>query len=492
MLRRSAALLLLALCAVTVLASGSVQAAQTSGPTAVSVQTGSFAAVVKWRVEESARVVVEVGLDDRYGIWSPQTVVRQAAVDRTTISGLEPATTYRFRLVARFRNGLQSEDRGTFRTDPWPSSLVATANPAEGATSDPGSLTPFIGGPKLPPGVKPPGGSSGAPLPPVPPAGASAPLRVNGVAFFPRMVWRQCPTYVPTSMGAGINVFLGVSCVNPDDQFKYLGGRAPSTTDASKPGLSGAAHLGWHLPDEADVAIGGADKLPKPKADGRVTFLTLTDKFSVNAAAGPHGKDIYPGLFETADVIGFDTYPVEVRCSLEQIDNVYWMQREIVALAKGKPTFQWIEAGPMEHCRANQDPTPAVVRAETWLAIAGGARGIGYFPDYWAEDIRNEVRRVNREIAALAPALLAPVVNATWSPSSPVRVSARRHNGALYVIAANTSTSPASASFTVPGLSGRKLHVFADGRVVTPRGNLVIDKLPGLGTTVYIARPAGW
>jgi hypothetical protein len=168
------------------------------------------------------------------------------------------------------------------------------------------------------------------------------------------------------------------------------------------------------------------------------------------------------------------------------------MQREIVQLARGKPTFQWIEAGPMEHCRANEDPTPAVVRAETWLAIAGGARGIGYFPDYWAEDIRNEVRRVNREIAALAPALLAPVVNATWSPQSPVRVSARKYNGALYVIAANTSTAPANASFTVPGLSGRKLHVFGDGRVLTPMGNLVVDKLPGLGTAVYIARPAGW
>jgi hypothetical protein len=306
------------------------------------------------------------------------------------------------------------------------------------------------------------------------------------------MVWRQCPTYLPTSMAAGINLFLGVSCVGPDQQFAKIAGRAPSTTDASMPGLDGPVHLGWHLPDEADVSIGGADKLPKPKANGRVTFLTLTDKFSVNAAPGPHGKDIYPGLFAAADVIGFDTYPVEVRCSLAQIDNVYWMQREIAQLAQGKPTFQWIEAGPMEHCRSNQDPTPAVVAVESWLAIAGGARGIGYFPDYWAEDIRNGVRQVNRDIAALAPALLAPVVNVTFSPQSPVRVSARSYNGALYIIAANTSTSPTTATFTVPGLSGRKLRVFADGRTVTPMGNLVIDKLPGLGTAVYVASPPGF
>jgi hypothetical protein len=488
MLRRSAALLLLALGFVAVLASSGVQAARAPVPSIVGVQTTPFSAIVKWKVEESARVVVEVGMDDRYGIWSPTSVARDAVTDRTTIAGLEPATTYRFRVVARWQNGTRSEDRGTFRTDPWPSAIAATANPAEGVSSNTGSLAPFILNPALPPKVQPGGGSNpNSPTStPVPPAGSSAPLRVNGVAFFPRMVWRQCPTYFPTSIGAGINVFLG------DTQFNALAGRAASTTDAKTPGLSGPAHLGWHFPDEADVSVGSADKLPNPHAAGRVTFLTLTDKFSVNAAAGPHGKDIYPGLFALADVIGFDTYPVEVRCSLAQIDNVYWMQRELVQLTKGKPTFQWIEAGPMEHCRSNQDPTPAVVRAESWLSIAGGARGIGYFPDYWAEDIRNEIRIVNREIAALGPALLGPVVNATWSAQNPVRVGVRKYNGALYIIAANSSTSPATASFTVPGLSGRKLRVFSDGRTVTPLGDMVVDKLPGLGTAVYIAAPAGW
>jgi hypothetical protein len=494
MLRRSAALASLALCAVAVLASGGVNAARTPVPAVVGVQTGSFSAVVKWHVPESARVVVEIGSDERYGIWTPTIYARDALTDRTTVTGLEPATTYRFRVLARFRNGMRAEDRGSFRTDPWPAALAATVNPTPSDNSSSGGLAPFMLDPALPPKVLPNGGS-GTPSPvpvPIAPAGSSAPLRVNGNAIFPRMVWRQCPTYYPESIGAGINVFLGVSCTGPEDQFARLAGRGAATTEASTPGVSGPAHLGWHLPDEADVAIGGADQLPSPKAAGRVTFLTLTDKFSVNAAAGPHGKNIYPGLFDAADVIGFDTYPIEVRCSVGQIDNVFWMQRELVQLAKGKPTFQWIEAGPMEHCRENEDPTPTTVRAETWLAIAGGARGIGYFPDYWVGEIRNEVRRVNREIAALAPALLAPVINATFSVEKPVRVGVRKYNGALYIVAVNTSTSPTTATFTVPGLAGRKLQVFADGRVVRPLGNLVVDKLPGLGTAVYVAPPAGW
>jgi glycosyl hydrolase family 42 (putative beta-galactosidase) len=498
MLRRSAALSLLALSAFGALASSGANATRTPVPDVVSVETYPFSAVVKWRVPDAARVVLEVGVDDRYGLWSPTTSARGELTSRTTLAGLEPATSYKFRVVARWRSGMTAETRGAFRTDPWPGSTAATAVPtaAQAGGSD-GGGSPFILPPtQPPPGVTPtqpttPPGSS--PLPPgTPTVESSAPMRVNGVAVFPRMVWRQCPTYYPTSLGAGINLFLGVACSNPAEQFNRLAGKAMSTVDASTPGVSGPGLVGWHLPDEADMTVRVPANLARPQGEGRVTFLTVTDHFSQRAAPHQSGRAIYNEFFARADVIGFDTYPVEGRCDLTQIDNVYWMQREIVSLARGKPTFQWIEAGPMEHCRQNQDPTPAVVRAETWLAIAGGAKGIGYFPDWWEETIRNEVRLTNREILALAPALLSPAAKATWSVEGSVRVAARRYNGATYVIAVNTSTSEATASFSVPGLGGRPLRVFRDGRIVRPLGDLVADKLPGLGVAVYVAAPGGW
>jgi hypothetical protein len=496
MRRRTVALALLApALAAGLAATAGANATRSPVPDVVGVQTGAFSAVVKWQVPEAGRVVVEVGPDERYGIWSTTSAARGPLAGKSTLTGLEPATSYRFRVTARWRNGMRTEAKGSFRTDPWPTSIAASATPtaADSTSAGSGSQSPFVLPPALPPGVVPGSTSGSNSIPPgTPHVESTAPLRVNGAAVFPRMVWRQCPTYYGTSIAAGINLFLGVSCTNEEEQLSKLAGRAISTVDAARPGVSGPGVVGWHLPDEADVAIGGADKLPSPRENGRVTFLTLTDKFSQHAAAGPHGKDIYPGLFDTADVIGFDTYPLEVRCSVEQIDNVYWMQRELISLTHGKPTFQWIEAGPMEHCRSNEDPTPAVVRAETWLAIAGGAKGIGYFPDYWEEDIRNEVRLVNRDILALAPALLSPVAKANWSIESPVRVAARRYNGATYVVAVNTSTAPVSTSFTVPGLGGRKLRVFRDGRIVTPLGDLVVDKLPGLGVAVYVAPPPGW
>jgi hypothetical protein len=494
MRRRLFLLLVIGFPALAALATTGANASRSPNPEVVSVQPGAFSALVRWRVSEQARVILEVGIDDRYGIWSPTSPAKADEIGKTTLTGLEPATTYRFRVTARLQTGSRTEDRGTFRTDPWPTAIAASAAPTPADSTSGGSTNPFILPPAAPPGGTapgPPAGSSGLP-PGTPKVESTAPLRVNGAAIFPRMVWRQCPTYYPASLGAGINTFLGVSCDAPEEQFTRLAGRALSTVDSATPGVSGPGVVGWHLPDEADVSVGDITKISRPKADGRVTFLTLTDKFSAGAAAGPHGKAIYPDFFASADVIGFDTYPLEVRCSIEQIDNVYWMQRELISLTGGKPTFQWIEAGPMEHCTWNQDPTPAVVRAETWLAIAGGARGIGYFPDYWEEGIRDEVRLSNREILALAPALLSPATKATWSTQAPVRVAARRYNGATYVVAVNTSTEPTTASFAVPGLGGRKLRVFREGRVVSPLGDLVSDRLPGLGVAIYVVPPPGW
>jgi hypothetical protein len=493
MLRPAAPVIALAMCLLAFLVSSGANASHPQVPDLLGVSTGSFSAVVKWHVDDTARVVVEVGTDDRYGIWSPTTVTRGADTQKTTLTGLEPATAYRYRIDVRWRSGFRASATGSFRTDPWPTSLTANAAPPANAAASTDPLTPFIITPAPPPGVNP--GTTAPPTSSIPalpsPLGSSNPLRINGVPIFPRMVWRQCPSYYPTSVAAGINVFLGSSCSGATEQHTKLAGRAASTVDASTPGISGPGLIGWHLPDEADVSVGDASKLPTPAAGGRVTFLTLTDHFSSHAAPPPNGKSIYPDFISKADVIGFDTYPLEVRCSISQIDNVYWMQRELVQLAKGKPTFQWIEAGPMEHC-PGVNPTPTDVQAETWLAIAGGARGIGYFPDYWAEDIRNLVTSTNRDIAALAPALLDQVVSATWSTATPIRVGVRRHNGAVYVIAVNTSTSPQPVSFTVPGLGGRPLQVFTDGRTIKPYGDLAVDKLPGLGVAVYIAAPAGW
>jgi hypothetical protein len=148
----------------------------------------------------------------------------------------------------------------------------------------------------------------------------------------------------------------------------------------------------------------------------------------------------------------------------------------------------------MEHKCADDkslDPTPATVRAETWLAIAGGAGAIGYFPNRWSPPIGAGIADTNREIKALSQALLAPT-SAVTSDAPAVRVSARTLNGATYVIAVNTTGATAQAKITLDGIAGRSTVIVGGGQVLGADDTGFTDSFGPLAAKVYIIPPAGW
>jgi len=148
----------------------------------------------------------------------------------------------------------------------------------------------------------------------------------------------------------------------------------------------------------------------------------------------------------------------------------------------------------MEHpCKkhAALNPNAATVRAETWLSIGGGADGVGYFPNRWNDSIGDEITRTNREIKALTPALLAQDAN-TRSDTDAVRVSARSLNGALYVIAVNTSQTTVQAKITVEGIAGRSAMTLGGGTAVAADAEGFSDSFGPLAARVYIIPPQGW
>ena len=146
-----------------------------------------------------------------------------------------------------------------------------------------------------------------------------------------------------------------------------------------------------------------------------------------------------------------------------------------------------------QKCREQKelDPTPETVRAETWLAVAGGAGAIGYFPNRWSPTIGTEIARTNREIKALSQALLAPAGTAS-SDASAVRVSSRTLNGATYVIAVNTTDATVQAKISVEGIAGRSVVVVGGGQVVGADDTGFADNFGPLAARVYIIPPAGW
>jgi hypothetical protein len=248
---------------------------------------------------------------------------------------------------------------------------------------------------------------------------------------------------------------MGTQCVTVPAHLGRLAGRALSVTAIDARNVHGPGLVGWHQLDEAD------EHVDRPEANPQVPSS-----------------------------VGFDLYPLQNWCRKDALHAVYDAQVELTSLARGKPTFQWIEAAPMSQCRG-LDPSPPVVRSETWLAVAGGARGIGYFPDQWRPDVRAEITRVNRDLAALAPALLDKGGTLPVAQPSAVRAGVRYHNGAVYVIAVNPLFARTTARITVPGLGTTRLRRYGDGTWLTARAGVLQDSFRGLEANVYVAPPPG-
>ena len=426
--------------------------AATSPALAVSVTgvtAGPFSATVRWQASAPASVVVEYGLTDDYGVWSRRVASGQDRAGRSGLSSLEPGRRYVFRVLAR-SGSERAVASGAATTGPMP--LWVSAGVTARA------------------------------------------LTIAGQPFYPRMVWNQCPWEYPQSLAAGVNVYMGTGCGDLAAQASALQGRAFSVLSLDDRGHPIPGTIGFHQPDEADEHVpSGSDlpSVPSSSATGRPTFLTLTNHFFTGAAPLPQGRSAYPTFVARAEMIGFDLYPLQIWCRRDTLQAVFDAQRELVALAAGKPTYQWIEAGSMSMCPW-LSPSPAILRAETWLAIAGGARGIGWFPDYWSQPIADEVGELSRDIVSLSSALLGDEAPVSVTPAdTPVRVGARTANGATYVIAVNSWTAPATVRIAVPGLTARSVRVWGTKTVLPVRNGAIVDSFRGLRVKVYVAAPPG-
>src|SRR6185295_7709003 len=193
---------------------------------------------------------------------------------------------------------------------------------------------------------------------------------VDDRPFFPTAVWAQCSDGFGSNIDDGINLFMGDGCSTDDtDLSSRLDGRAYSIVNAENAAANGQGVIGWYYPDEWDAFLQSTvtrqelDKSILPPRPGRISFLTLTNHFYSLATPLPQGKGMYPLLMSIPDVVGFDLYPLQVWCR-PAFGDVMDAQRELHTTSGGKPTFQWIEAGPMEHqCKEEKqlDPTPATV-----------------------------------------------------------------------------------------------------------------------------------
>jgi len=245
---------------------------------------------------------------------------------------------------------------------------------------------------------------------------------------------------------------------------------------------------GWYLPDEPDaipLTAGQLPQLPPASVTGKLRVVSLSQHFYSGQALVRPGYDLseYARFADVGDLVGFDLYPVVKFCGRIPLLDVFRAQRELATIyAAGRPTFQWIETGAMTGECPSIEITPAMVNAEAWLAVAGGAVGIGWVTSGWTaagwnrwlidEPMLAQLAATDARLHALAPVLTAPQGAVDVPSTSGVAASTRTLDGALYVIAVNSTARAATVSLRVPGLRAGALDVLDEGRSVrsTKRG----------------------
>lgn len=332
---------------------------------------------------------------------------------------------------------------------------------------------------------------------------------VDGRSIFPVMAWAPCAGDVEELLAMGVNVLMGDACGDPAALARAASGRAWLVLDYERDaGSTLPGVIGYHQPDEPDANGRPPQTLPgrqRAVAEKRLVFLTLTAHFAAeqDPLSPSLGKDAYADYVARADVVGFDLYPLAHYCGHPKIGlaSVYDEQRDLVRLADGKPTFQWIETNDLEHWCGPAPVGPAELQAEAWLAVAGGAVGIGWFTHGWpdglwrrvhvAPDVAVAAARVSADLQRLSPVLLADEVEARMAAGSPVRAGARRFRGRVWIVAVNSSRETVRAAVGAAGVRPGRARVWRERRTVAVRRGGLVDTFAPLAVHVYELVPGG-
>jgi len=239
----------------------------------------------------------------------------------------------------------------------------------------------------------------------------------------------------------------------------------------------------------------------------RPVFMTFTGNFHpfFKKWTEEQRTTLYPAYIESADVIGYDIYPIYGWNKPEWIHLVYEATGRLTELGQGRPVYAWIETskgGQWTGALARQkEVTPEHIRAEVWMAICSGATAIGYFTHIWKpsysqfgvpEANRRALARINAQITRLTPALLGQ------RPKRPVSISsdggvklgilARESEGSLYIFAVNYDEHyrEATATIQVEGLAaGTSVTVVDEDRTIETAAGTFSDMFTPLAVHIY-------
>jgi hypothetical protein len=315
-------------------------------------------------------------------------------------------------------------------------------------------------------------------------------------AFFPIAVWLQDPGNAPRYQAAGFNLYIGLWQGPTEAQLAAL--KAANMPVICERNEVGMAHLGdpliaaWMHQDEPDNAQPVKDPQTGKESYGpcvpptrivseytawkaidptRPIMLNLGQGVANDAwiGRGAGAKlDDYRTYVKGGDIVSFDVYPV-AGLDKDGPNRLWYVPKGIDRLTGwtqgAKPIWNCIEC---TNIGGTGKATPLQVRAEVWMSLIHGSKGLVYFvhqfqPKFDEHALLDdppmlaEVTAINRRIRELAPILNEPaipdgVAARSSSPDAPVDAVAKRQGQTTFVFSVGMRNAPTRAEFTVHGL----------------------------------------
>ena len=335
-------------------------------------------------------------------------------------------------------------------------------------------------------------------------------------------MWLRSPERAPAYKAIGINTFIGLWEGPTEDQLaaltKYDMFVVASQNEVGLHSRNRGMIKRWLHDDEPDNAqpIGfgfHGSRIPASEVVRRTQEMKARDStrpvvinFGQGIAnefwrgRGPCSGDenYYSIAARDVDVLSFDIYPVgsktpQVKGKLDYVAR--GVARLMNLAINGQAVWAAIETTALDPAVAI---SPAQLRAEVWMAIIYGARGIVYFVHEFAPifredaifrhpDVVSEVARQNELIKSLAGVLNSPSLDGAINARAnvPLATVAKQYKDKLYIFAVAMTNSASRPRFTLESLTGLEALVLGEKRTVTISRGVFEDAFDGYGVHVY-------
>jgi hypothetical protein len=354
--------------------------------------------------------------------------------------------------------------------------------------------------------------------------------------YFPIGVWLQDPKNAGRYKQAGINLYVALWRGPTEAQLRALNDAGMSVVcSQNKVGL---AHkndktiIAWMHGDEPDNAQmvtdpktgrrGYGGPVPPPRIVDdyqRLRAVDPTRPILLNLGQGVandewkgRGRgaklDDYLTYVKGGDIVSFDVYPVADLERPKSANDLWYVAKGVDRLIKWtegrRIVWNCIECSRINNEKAKV--TPHQVRAEVWMALVHGSKGLIYFvhqfkPTFNEHALLDDpellpaVTAINAQIRELAPVLNSPNVKDGTSVISsneqvPIDVMVKQHDGTKYVFALGMRNAPTRGTFTIRGLPAQaEAEVLGEGRSLKLNDGRFEDEFRPYDVHLYKIRP---